>query len=104
MRLEDLKDGEITTMANIVDACGIEFGDTTALVQRGHHPPWALRHEALWEHDVEAWPRRVYMRSMPWSLLHPDEPPCQSGEEPIVWERCKRDTPGAIPMMILELQ
>ena len=104
MNLEDLLDGEITTMGEVLSACGDDFGDTTALVQKGHHPPWALRREAWWEYEADAWPRRVYMRSMPYGLLYPDEPPCGDGEEAIIWQRCARTASGAVAMMVLDLR
>ncbi len=106
MMLEELQDGEITVMTSIDGACALDGdGEVTGIVQRGHHPPWGIRREAL-EHtgyEDPGWPRRVYMRSMPYSLMYPDEPPCDRGEEAILWQRCKKDDAGALPVTVLDL-
>lgn len=103
MRVEDIREGEIEEMREVFGACGDDFGDLTGLVQRGHHAPWALRRHAMYEQMVDepGWPQRAYMRSVPWSIAYPDEPPCDEGEEQVIWEDCHRETPGAVPVTVL---
>mgnify|MGYP003396290617 CR=1 FL=1 len=104
--LEELKDGQIEVMSAIDSACELDAdGDITGVVQRGHHAPWRIREAALeYTGDEDpGWPRRQYMRSMPYSLLYPDEPPCDRGPEAILWMRCKRTDAGAIPVTLLDL-
>lgn len=104
--LEELVDGQIEMMVALDGACELDSGgDLIGLVQRGHHPPWAIRRYARDECDEwePKWPERTYMRSMPWSLLYPDEPPCTSGPEAILWMRCKRTDGGALPVMYYDI-
>lgn len=108
MKLEYLKDGDIVPMVTLGGACALDGGDEVmGLVQRGHHAPWDLRRFAEDEVYVDAgeapWPKRTYMREMPWSILYPDDPPCDRGEESIIWEPCNRSTAGAVPVTYLPL-
>ena len=106
MELEELRDGEIVPMGTISSVCALDDidGDLLALIQRGHHPPWRLQRAALWEYtDNPGWPRRTYMRSVPWSFVYPDDPPCDRGPESILWMPCKRTDVGAVPVTVLKL-
>lgn len=104
--LEELKDGEIVDIIAMDGACELDAdGDIIGVVQRGHHAPWALRRYMVGEHGEydPKWPVRTYMRSMPYSLLHPDEPPCDRGPEAILWLACRRTDSGAIPVMYYDI-
>ena len=110
MKLADLGDGEMWPLVSLGAACAIDIdGNVQGVVQRGHHAPWSIKRYAESEHGhgyglAPEWPKRTYMRDVPWSLMYPDEPPCDDGEESVIWEECKRTTPGAIPMTVLRFE
>lgn len=110
MKLEELRDGQIETMVSLGAACALDIdGDVLGLVQRGHHAPWEIRRLAEAEHGYgfglwPTWPKRTYMRDVPWSIEYPDDPPCDRGEESIIWEECKRTDAGAIAVTVLRFQ
>lgn len=106
MRLADLKDGEIEIMGELDGACDLDVDGLMGIVQKGHHAPWGIRRYAVYECLVDSefdcpWPRKTYMRDMPWSLKYPDEPPCDRGPESVIWEPCKRTDAGAIPVTVI---
>lgn len=96
---------EIEYLASASSACALDNqdGDLLGIFQKGHHPPWELRRYAVWEEFVDepGWPKREYWQDIPWSILYPEEGPCDNGPEQIIFETCKRDTPGAYPVTVL---
>ncbi len=91
-----------------VGACAIDdpADELQAIFWRGHHPPWGLRREAeefLYggQGEEPGWPRREWWQEVPYSLVYPDEPPCDGGEESILFIPCKRAGVGAFAVTVL---
>ncbi len=95
--------GEVETLV-AVGACAVDdSGDAMAIFERGHVPPWNLRRVFVeeWDPDEPLWPTREWWREVPWSIMYPDDPPCDGGEESIVLDPCRRSDVGAFPVTVI---
>lgn len=101
---------EMLFLTGVSSACALDGygGDVMGYFQIGHWSPWSLREEVGREEmnfgPDDRWPRREWWRAVPYSLQHPDEPPCGDGPESILLVKCKRTDGGAFPVTVLYVE
>ena len=84
-------------------ACALDNdGEVIGIFELGHVPPWALRQYDWAEYaGGESWPTREWWRDVPYSIQYPDDPPCDGGEESILFIPCKKTDAGAYPVTVI---